>query len=217
LRFLAAPNFEAPTDADRDGIYVVMVEANDGLGGTATQTVAITVTDVNEAPVLNDAAFTLAARSANGTVVGAVTAHDPDAGQAGTVTYALMSGNTKGAFALDPVTGQLTVANRAALNVEMTPSFSLTVQATDAGTPALSSRATVTVALTRVRETDGPPVIPDRGTREDRQNWTPVAPLEWGTKLDEQLWQRAVRSKPWVAGFVSGAGMDTEDDFVVTL
>ena len=63
---------------------------------------------------------------------------DPDAGQAH--TFAITAGNTAGAFAIDPSTGQITVANSAALDFETTPSFSLTVQVTDDGSPALSGR-----------------------------------------------------------------------------
>ena len=48
LSFNAAPDFEAPTDANGDNVYVVHVEASDGNGGTATQTINVTVTPVND-------------------------------------------------------------------------------------------------------------------------------------------------------------------------
>src|SRR5262249_7116228 len=57
-----------------------------------------------------------------------------------------------GAFAISSSTGQLTVANSAALDFETTPTFSLTVQVTDNGSPALSSAATVTINLGNVNE-----------------------------------------------------------------
>ena len=54
LTFASAPNFEAPTDADADNGYVVVVRATSGTGGrvkTANQTITVTVTDVaGEAP-----------------------------------------------------------------------------------------------------------------------------------------------------------------------
>lgn len=48
LSFLAAPNFEAPTDADTNNTYVVGVRATDGAGNATTQTCTVTVTDVSE-------------------------------------------------------------------------------------------------------------------------------------------------------------------------
>ncbi|RJF96743.1 DUF4347 domain-containing protein [Noviherbaspirillum cavernae] len=50
LRFIAASDFEMPTDADGDNVYVVQVSVSDGKGGMATQTLSITVANVNEAP-----------------------------------------------------------------------------------------------------------------------------------------------------------------------
>ena len=54
LTFNAAPNYEAPSDTDTNGSYVVVVQATSGAGTrvrTATQTITVTVTDVGgEAP-----------------------------------------------------------------------------------------------------------------------------------------------------------------------
>ena len=47
------------------------------------------------------------------------------------LAYSIVAGNTGGAFAIDPVTGAITVANPAALDFETTPVFVLTVSATD--------------------------------------------------------------------------------------
>jgi hypothetical protein len=49
LSFLAAPNFEIPTDADLNNIYQVTVQVSDGML-TDSQAIAVTVTNVNEAP-----------------------------------------------------------------------------------------------------------------------------------------------------------------------
>jgi hypothetical protein len=68
------------------------------------------------------------------------------------LTYAITAGNTGGAFAINASSGQITVANSAALDFETTPSFSLTVQVTDDGSPALSTSAPVTILLTNVNE-----------------------------------------------------------------
>lgn len=104
----------------------------------------------NQAPTLPPAAFTVDENSATGTAVGTVTGTDPDAGQ--TLTYAITAGNTGNAFAIDAATGAITVATTAAIDFETTPSFALTVTATDDGTPALSGTATVTITLNDINE-----------------------------------------------------------------
>ena len=48
LTFNVAPNFEAPGDAGADNVYDVTVQVADGNGGFDTQSLSITVTDVNE-------------------------------------------------------------------------------------------------------------------------------------------------------------------------
>ncbi|MFM7071860.1 MAG: DUF4347 domain-containing protein, partial [Planctomycetota bacterium] len=50
LRFVAVPNFEAPTDSNLDNAYVVVVQASDG-ALTASQTITVTVTDLVETTV----------------------------------------------------------------------------------------------------------------------------------------------------------------------
>ncbi len=46
LQFNRAPDFEAPTDANKDNIYQVIVEVSDGEGGTDKQTIFVNVNDV---------------------------------------------------------------------------------------------------------------------------------------------------------------------------
>ena len=53
LTFDSAPDYEGPDDADADGRYLVTVEASSGTGAremTATQTITVTVDDVDEQP-----------------------------------------------------------------------------------------------------------------------------------------------------------------------
>jgi len=96
----------------------------------------------NQPPTAQDSDWLLVENSPAGTVVGTIAASDPEAGQ---LTYAIASGNTGGAFSLDSVTGQLTVANPAALDFETTPSLALTCSITDP--EGLSAFATVTIHL----------------------------------------------------------------------
>jgi VCBS repeat-containing protein len=108
LAFVGAPNFEAPLDANADGIYQVTVQAADGLGGVDTQALSITVTDVNEPPVItsNGGGATAATSVAENTVgVTTVTAADVDA--ASVLTYAIVGGADNTLFSIDPNTGVL--------------------------------------------------------------------------------------------------------------
>ncbi len=52
LTFIAAPDYEKPSDADANNKYIVVIRASDG-ANTADQTLTITITDVNDnAPVI---------------------------------------------------------------------------------------------------------------------------------------------------------------------
>ncbi|MEA5097532.1 MAG: choice-of-anchor U domain-containing protein, partial [Burkholderiaceae bacterium] len=48
LVFVAAPDYEHPTDADANNSYLVDVTASDGHGGTSVQTITVSVTNVDE-------------------------------------------------------------------------------------------------------------------------------------------------------------------------
>ena len=77
LSFVSPPNFEAPTDANGDNVYVVTVRATDSQGGSSTQTISVNVTPVNEhapVPTSPDAVSV----PENTTAVMTVTASDAD-------------------------------------------------------------------------------------------------------------------------------------------
>ena len=52
LTFNSPPSFETPTDANLDGIYEVTVTLDDQNGGTDVQAISVTVTGLNEAPII---------------------------------------------------------------------------------------------------------------------------------------------------------------------
>jgi len=143
----------ASFDFESTASYTLTVAVSDNGSPTGSDTATITVNlnDVNEVAVFNATSpFSLNENSAANTAVGTVTATDPDAGQ--TLTYSILSGNTGGAFAINASTGQITVANAAALNYETINVFNLLVQVKDSGSPSLSSETTVTVTLNDVNE-----------------------------------------------------------------
>ncbi len=107
LSFLAAPNFEAPADADTNGIYEVTVRAADG-ALFDDQAISVTVTNVNEAPSItsNGAGATASVNAAeNQTAVTDVDAADPDVPT--TITYSLAGGADQALFTIDATTGVL--------------------------------------------------------------------------------------------------------------
>lgn len=83
------------------------------------------------APVLlslQDHSFSINENAAVGTVVGTLAPTTDSDGNP--LDFTILSGNTSGAFSLDASSGVLKVANAAALNFEVTPSYVLRVRAT---------------------------------------------------------------------------------------
>jgi autotransporter-associated beta strand protein len=100
--------------------------------------------NANYAPSINVASYTIRENAVPGHALGTVTATDLNPTDA-ISGYTITAGNTGGVFAIHPVSGQLSLAQPGLLNANATPSYSLTIQATDNGTPPLSGTAVVTV------------------------------------------------------------------------
>ncbi|HUQ72672.1 MAG TPA: cadherin domain-containing protein [Planctomycetaceae bacterium] len=137
-------NSTVAMDADGDFVVAWSSDGQDGsLHGIYAQRYA-----GGSVPTANDAMFTFAENRPIGYVVGTVIATDPDAGDS--LTYALTGGNTGNAFAINPMTGQITVNSVAPVNFEINPTFALTVTATDSD--QLADTATITINLTDLNE-----------------------------------------------------------------
>jgi hypothetical protein len=113
-----------------------------------------TATPINNPPDIANQLFTINNKPLKGAVVGQVVADDGDGGTQ-TLTYEISAGNTRGAFAIDPNTGVLTVANPAKLTVltsgETSISTTITVRVSDNGVPAsrpASGSVTITLEST---------------------------------------------------------------------
>ena len=151
LTFNNAPDFETAADADADNNYQVQVSVTDG-SEIVTQDLTVSVTDVdeanNEAPTIDDAIFTVDENSASGTQIGIINATDPE-NEA--LTFAIISGNldldndNNLAFAIDSLTGAITVNDSDDLDFKTNPSFNLEVTVTDPGN--LSATADITINL----------------------------------------------------------------------
>ncbi|MDB5390895.1 MAG: alkaline phosphatase, partial [Planctomycetaceae bacterium] len=154
ITFLSSPNFEAPADQDANNIYNVTVTATIDFTPirSTSQNLSITVTAVSDiAPVFVNSSptFSISENSALGTAVGTVSATDGDL-PAETLTYSIFSGNVGGTFAINPATGQITVADSTLLDFETHPTFNLSVKVTDSG--VATGTANVTIQLTNVNE-----------------------------------------------------------------
>lgn len=100
--------------------------------------------NTNYAPKISAATYTVRENALPGQAFGIVTSTDVNPTDVST-GYTITAGNTGGVFAIDPATGRLSVAKPGLLNASATPSYSLTIQVTDNGTPPLTGAGTVTV------------------------------------------------------------------------
>ena len=140
-------NFEAtPT-------YNMTVEIEDEGNLTDTALITVNLININENPTVSPATFTISEAAGNGTVVGTVTASDPENQ---TLSFSIAGVSP---FAIGANSGQLTVADSSQLNFEADPSIEITVMALDPG--GKSGSATVTINLTEENDPPKSTGLPD--------------------------------------------------------
>ncbi len=129
--------------------YSFDVVATDGgtPGLSATQAVVVSVTDVNEAPVLNP----IGNRTVDegDTLTFTASAVDVDAGVNGNVSYSIDAGGPVGAT-IDPITGAFSWA---ATDTDGPDTVTLTVRVMDNGNPRLDDFETITITVRNVAPT----------------------------------------------------------------
>lgn len=161
LTFVTAPDFEAPTDLDGNGVYEVDVQVSDGLGGTDVQTIFVNVANANEAPVITSngggaiGGFTI---SENTFGPNQIAAFDPDAGS--NLVYSIIGGADAGLFTING-SGVISLINppnfEAPADQNGDNVYEVVVQASD-GT--LTDSQTINVTVTNANEA---PVIISNG------------------------------------------------------
>jgi hypothetical protein len=164
-------------------VIILSVRTTDSSGLSDSATITINLTNANDPPVISDATFSLTENSVAGTLVGTMIATEEDLGQR--ITYSIVSGNDQDAFAIDPKSGKITVANPAALDFETTPTFTLGIKTTDNGSPVAERVAIATINLTNVDE----PV-----TIEFQPDAVPVRSGQKNVVIDSQAVARDVDS-----------------------
>ncbi|MYH40339.1 MAG: hypothetical protein F4150_00815 [Chloroflexi bacterium] len=142
LSFASPPDHEHPRDADSDNVYWVSVSADDG-SGTGRLDVTVTVTDVNEGPLLGGPVQALLEEGSTGPV-GLYTADDPEREA---VTWSLF-GPDHGHFTIDG--GELRFRERPGprgpTGAAPVGRYDLTARAEDPGGLAGTRRVEVVVA-----------------------------------------------------------------------
>ncbi len=136
-------------------------------------TITVTVSDVNDnAPVFRPNSYSVQLREDLPVGHNVIRVLATDADQPNTpnsnITYSITSGNTGNAFRILS-NGQIQISNT--LDFETTPSYSLTVEGRDGGSPAMSSTATVSVTVINVNE--NPPTL----TGDQSVNISEVTPV----------------------------------------
>ena len=153
LTFVSAPDFETPTDVGANNTYVVVVKATDAAGNVSTQTLTVTVTNVDDtAPLITGPSGGAGATSSAKSVAENTTAvHSFAATDAGAVTWSLSGGEDAAKFAIDPATGVLTFIAPPDFELPTdgatsgTNTYVVTVRATDAAGNVSTQTLTVTV------------------------------------------------------------------------
>ena len=163
LTFKNPPNFEMPTDVGDtagDNTYAVTVKVTDAGGLSDTHTLIVTVTDVNEAPVITNTETSIS-KQENETFVIAVSATDVDASD--TLTWSVETADDGGKFEINATTGVVTSLSfknapdfETPIDADMNNTYVVTMKVTDDGSPAMSDTHKYTVTVTNVNE---PPKI----------------------------------------------------------
>ncbi len=148
LKIAAALNFEDP---NAPKTFALTVQATDPGGKSFTKALALSLANVNEAPSgLSLSAATAKELSKAGTVVGSLSAADPDTGDA--LAYELVD-DAGGRFQI--VGDQLQVRNGVKLDYEQEKSHAVTVRAVDGGDLATTKSFTVRVGNVGTEKTSG--------------------------------------------------------------
>jgi VCBS repeat-containing protein len=152
IRFVNSPNFESPADSGGDNVYNISLLATDSVGLTGSQSITISVTNVNEAPVIGALSGGVSGTSTvneNTTSLYNLSATDVDAGT--TLTYSL-TGTDAADFTISS-TGDLLFSPapdfEAATDSDTNNTYIVITWVSDG---SLSDSQTVTITVTNINE-----------------------------------------------------------------
>jgi len=143
--------------------------------------VTVNIVNINDMdPVFNQTEYvaSVAENAPVGTVVTVVHAEDRDAGDYGAVRYRLAG--PSGALAVDPVTGEVTVADPSLLDREATSDLTFTVVATDTAPPDVARSNTALLKMKLLDVNDNPPMFTThlyKASIEETVSLSPPGPI----------------------------------------
>ncbi|MFM6954064.1 MAG: gliding motility-associated C-terminal domain-containing protein [Sphingobacteriaceae bacterium] len=143
LTFTTAPNYESPTDVGTNNTYIVTITATDLGGNITTQTLTVTVSNVNETPTdITLSQNSIYDANAIAAVIGNLSTTDPDMGD--THSYTLVSGAGSGDNSSFSISNNQLKAG-VVFNYNSRNSYSVRIRTTDAG--GLSYEEIFTVSI----------------------------------------------------------------------
>ena len=153
ITFNNSPDYDNPTDADTNSIYQITIVVSDG-STTASQELAITIGNVNEAPEFSLTSAAVDAPENSNAALYTASADDQDADTS--MTYTLSGGADMAFFALDASSGALSfkdVQDReaAANDADSDYIYAVEIAASDGEFDA-PTNLTLAVTLTNVNE-----------------------------------------------------------------
>ena len=151
LNFKTPPDFEQPADNGADNTYDLAITATDAIGKQASQSLAITVTNVNEAPSFASTSVNLNADENDLSFTHTVdAADDPDLGQV--LTYQL-AGDDAAEFNFDSTTRVLSFQQapdfESPADQDIDNIYQIAITATDGD---YSTTQAITIAVTNIEE-----------------------------------------------------------------
>ena len=134
-------------DYEKNPQLPITVKVTDTKGGSDTKTVIVKITDVNEAPEIDDQTIYVDEDEPIGSVIDTVEARDPDKDpKFSDITYEVIGGDST-VFRVDPKTGEVILKDT--LDYEKRTEYKLIVEVTDG---EFSDTATITIKVKNVFE-----------------------------------------------------------------
>ena len=150
---ITARDFESPADSGSDNTYIVTITATDGASNATTQTLTVTITNLNEAPTIttaSSAATHSITQAENSTSVVTYAATDVDAGSS--LSFSI-SGTDAADFAINSSSGVLTFAANpdfeAPADSDTNNTYLVIITVSDG---SLTDTQTLTVTITNANE-----------------------------------------------------------------
>ena len=112
MSFIEKPDYEDPKDANQDNIYSVEVSVDDGNGNTASQTILVTVNNVQSRITLSSQVVD---ENDEGAKIGTLDTFFDDALPSGIITYSI-SGT--GSEKFEVIDGELKIKDGVQLNFD---------------------------------------------------------------------------------------------------